>query len=96
MLSLKCKVVVLTAMILLLPVLAGYAKEETKEILIGTAVSLSGKESVAGTSARNAYELAIKEVNDRGGIEIRELGLKRWYGRIAVMVWTFKMEFTGR
>jgi ABC-type branched-subunit amino acid transport system substrate-binding protein len=50
--------------------------EEPEEILIGTAVSLTGKESVSGTCARNAYELAIKEVNERGGIEMRELGRK--------------------
>jgi len=76
---LGCKfkiIAVLVAVAFLLPALATYAKEEPKEILIGTAVSLTGKESVAGVCTNNAYKLAIKEVNDRGGIEIQKLGHK--------------------
>ena len=77
--SCKAKVaVILMAVVLLVPTITGCAQEEPQEILIGTAVSLTGKESVAGTCARNAFELAIKGVNDRGGIEVsgRKLPVK--------------------
>lgn len=70
----KAKVVIiLMAAVLLLTALAGCGRAPSKEVLIGTAVSLTGKGVVAGTCARNAYELAIKEVNDEGGIQLRGL-----------------------
>ncbi len=46
-------------------------KESTgkNEILIGEVVSLTGSEATFGISTRNAIEMAIKEVNQEGGIQ---------------------------
>lgn len=69
----NCKakvIVIMLAVVLLLPALAGCAKQQPREILIGTAVPLTGNDSIAGAYYKNAYELAIKEVNDGGGIEV--------------------------
>lgn len=53
--------------------------EETKpaakaptEIVIGAALPLTGKESKVGNYFKTGYELYIKEVNDKGGIYVKE------------------------
>ncbi|HYF95360.1 MAG TPA: amino acid ABC transporter substrate-binding protein [Symbiobacteriaceae bacterium] len=45
-------------------------KEEITEIRLGAAFPLTGKESKIGASFKLSTELAIKEVNDAGGLEI--------------------------
>ncbi len=46
------------------------------EVVIGAALPLTGEESRVGTYFKAAYELATKEVNDAGGLELRAYGRK--------------------
>jgi len=39
-------------------------------ITLGAAVSLTGKYSTNGTHTKNGYELAVKVINDRGGVKV--------------------------
>ena len=40
-------------------------------IVLGAAVSLTGKYSPHGTSTKNGYELAVRTINDKGGVRVR-------------------------
>jgi len=46
------------------------------EIVIGAALPLTGEESRVGTYFKAAYELAVKEVNDQGGLYLKAYGKK--------------------
>jgi branched-chain amino acid transport system substrate-binding protein len=46
------------------------------EVVIGAVLPLTGEESRVGTFYKAAYELATKEVNDRGGVQLRVYGRK--------------------
>lgn len=46
------------------------------EILLGTALPLTGAEARPGLYFKTAYELAVKEVNEQGGIYVKEYGRK--------------------
>lgn len=46
------------------------AKVEGDTIIIGAAVSLSGKYSTNGKHTKNGYELAVKRINSMGGVQI--------------------------
>ena len=71
MLNCKSKVIaVLTAVVILLPVLATYAKEEPKQIRFGCALSLSGKLKEEGYLTKEGYEVWKDHVNSQGGILI--------------------------
>jgi branched-chain amino acid transport system substrate-binding protein len=39
-------------------------------IVLGAAVSLTGKYALNGTNTKNGYELAVREVNDKGGVKV--------------------------
>jgi branched-chain amino acid transport system substrate-binding protein len=39
-------------------------------IVLGAAVSLTGKYALNGTNTKNGYELAVREVNDNGGVKV--------------------------
>jgi branched-chain amino acid transport system substrate-binding protein len=39
-------------------------------IVLGAAVSLTGRNSPHGTSTKNGYELAVRKINDKGGVRI--------------------------
>jgi branched-chain amino acid transport system substrate-binding protein len=39
-------------------------------IVLGAAVSLTGKYALNGTNTKNGYELAVREVNDHGGVKV--------------------------
>jgi branched-chain amino acid transport system substrate-binding protein len=39
-------------------------------IVLGAAVSLTGKYALNGANTRNGYELAVREVNDNGGVKV--------------------------
>jgi len=39
-------------------------------IVLGAAVSLTGKYALNGTNTKNGYELAVREINDNGGVKI--------------------------
>jgi branched-chain amino acid transport system substrate-binding protein len=40
------------------------------EIVLGAAVSLTGKYSVNGKNTQDGYNLAVKVINDKGGIKV--------------------------
>jgi branched-chain amino acid transport system substrate-binding protein len=39
-------------------------------IVLGAAVSLTGKYALNGTNTKNGYELAVREINDQGGVKV--------------------------
>ena len=46
------------------------------EVVVGAVLPLTGEESRVGTFYKAAYELATKEVNDHGGLQLRQYGRK--------------------
>jgi branched-chain amino acid transport system substrate-binding protein len=54
--------------------LAGNASQanaqDCEELVLGSALSLTGKYSTNGVHAQNGYEFAIKKINDNGGVQI--------------------------
>lgn len=57
---------------LLLATLAGDATgaEGDNTIVLGAAVSLTGKYSVNGKNTKDGYDLAVKRINERGGVKV--------------------------
>ena len=51
-------------------VAAGSSSAQVKgnTIIFGTAVSFTGKYSTAGRHTKNGYELAVKRINEMGGV----------------------------
>ena len=47
---------------------------------LGAAVSLTGKYSTNGEHTKNGYELAVKRINDMGGVKVggRAINLKSY------------------
>jgi len=39
-------------------------------IVLGAAVSLAGKYAVYGANTKNGYELAVRKINDKGGVKV--------------------------
>jgi branched-chain amino acid transport system substrate-binding protein len=58
----------------LLPMTEVFA--QPKEIILGAAVPITGGQSREGGYYKKAYELAVKEINDAGGILVKEYGKK--------------------
>lgn len=54
----------------------GAPKTAPEKIKIGAVIPLTGKESKIGTYFKAAYELAVKEVNDQGGIMLKDYNKK--------------------
>ena len=46
------------------------AKVEGDTITLGSAISLTGKYSTNGIHAKNGYELAVKKINETGGVKV--------------------------
>jgi branched-chain amino acid transport system substrate-binding protein len=46
------------------------AKVEGDTIILGSAISLTGKYSTNGVHAQNGYELAVKKINEMGGVKV--------------------------
>jgi branched-chain amino acid transport system substrate-binding protein len=46
------------------------AKVEGDTIILGSAISLTGKYSANGINAKNGYEFAVKKINDMGGVKV--------------------------
>ena len=46
------------------------AKVEGDTIILGSAISLTGKYSTNGVHAQNGYEFAVKKINDAGGVNV--------------------------
>ncbi len=57
------------ALVLLLPVV-GFARVSEDTIVLGAAVSLTGKYTTAGNHTRKGYDLAVKMINERGGVRV--------------------------
>ena len=49
---------------------AAQAKVEGDTIILGSAISLTGKYSTNGVHAKNGYELAVKRINEKGGVKV--------------------------
>jgi branched-chain amino acid transport system substrate-binding protein len=58
------------AAVLLLSVGGAQAPGAEDVIVLGAAVSLTGKFAPNGTNTKNGYELAVREVNDNGGVKV--------------------------
>ena len=46
------------------------AKVEGDEIVLGAAISLTGKYSSNGVNAKNGYDIAVKRINEMGGVKV--------------------------
>ncbi len=53
----------------------GCAKKEEKEIKIGAILPLTGDAAQYGQSAKKGMELAVNEINERGGIDNKKIKL---------------------
>ena len=49
---------------------AAQAKVEGDTITLGSAISLTGKYSTNGVHAKNGYEIAVKRINETGGVKV--------------------------
>ncbi|HIC80536.1 MAG TPA: hypothetical protein EYP07_06160, partial [Kiloniellaceae bacterium] len=49
---------------------AANAKVEGDTIVLGSAISLTGKYATNGVHAQNGYEIAVKKINDNGGVTV--------------------------
>jgi len=47
-----------------------HAKVEGDTIILGSAISLTGKYSTNGIHAKNGYELTVKKINESGGVKV--------------------------
>ncbi|MDX1374131.1 MAG: amino acid ABC transporter substrate-binding protein [Burkholderiales bacterium] len=47
-----------------------YGKVEGDEIVLGAAISLTGKYSSNGVNAKNGYDIAVKRINEMGGVKV--------------------------
>lgn len=52
------------------------AKVEGDKIILGSAISITGKYSQEGKNARDGYDLAVKMINDRGGVKVGDKAYK--------------------
>ena len=46
------------------------AKVEGDTIILGSAISFTGKYSTNGVHASNGYNLAVKKINEAGGVKV--------------------------
>ena len=46
------------------------AAAENDTIVLGAAVSLTGKYSTNGNNTKDGYDLAVKVINDKGGVKV--------------------------
>jgi branched-chain amino acid transport system substrate-binding protein len=58
------------AAILLCSVGGAQAPGAEDVIVLGASISLTGKYALNGTNTKNGYELAVREVNDSGGVKV--------------------------
>ncbi len=49
---------------------AAHARVEGDTIILGSAISLTGKYSTNGIHAKNGYELAVNRINETGGVKV--------------------------
>ena len=61
----------LSSLTLLLSLVSpGTAKVVGDKIILGAAVSLSGKYSTNGEHTKNGYNMAVQRINEMGGVEV--------------------------
>ena len=70
------------AAVLLCSLAASRLPAPSDVIVLGAAVSLTGKYALNGANTKNGYELAVREINDKGGVKI---GGKRLQARGALL-----------
>ena len=63
------QLLLLAAALCLLPE-AAVARVDGDTIMLGAAVSLTGKYTTAGNHTRKGYDLAVKTINERGGVRV--------------------------
>lgn len=56
--------------LLLMTAANGADKAEVDSIVLGAAVSLTGKYSVNGKNTKDGYDLAVKRANEKGGVKV--------------------------
>ncbi len=66
----RASAVALSAALLAAGLSGAQAKVEGDTIILGSAISLTGKYSTNGFHAKNGYEFAVKRINDNGGVTI--------------------------
>lgn len=66
-------IIVLVAVVLI--VILATRKSEPDVIIIGVSLPLSGDAAVWGKSQKDGYELALSQINDKGGINRKKLVL---------------------
>jgi branched-chain amino acid transport system substrate-binding protein len=49
---------------------AAHARVDGDTIILGSAISLTGKYSTNGVHAKNGYELTVKRINEKGGVKV--------------------------
>ena len=47
-----------------------YAAADCKELILGSAISFTGKYSTNGIHAKRGYDIAVKKINETGGVKI--------------------------
>jgi len=71
--SLTKTIIVLAITCLCFTAMSAVAEDEIK---IGAAVSLTGNFAAGGKDLKSGYDLAVKHINDDGGIYVKALGKK--------------------
>ncbi len=56
--------------LMMLGALAFTGTAAAENIVLGASISLTGKYSTAGSHTKNGYDLAIKKINDAGGVKV--------------------------
>ena len=63
-------VIAIGALALVASVITTHAKVEGNKIILGSAISFTGKYSTNGIHASNGYNLAVKVINAAGGVNV--------------------------
>jgi branched-chain amino acid transport system substrate-binding protein len=68
-------ITILAVVLMSLAALTGCGPTEAETIKIGVNLELTGEVSVYGTPERLAFQLAVKEINAKGGIDGKQVEL---------------------
>ena len=66
----KLNVLILSTIISVSIALPGFTKVVGDKIILGAAVSLTGKYSTNGEHTKNGYNMAVKRINEMGGVKV--------------------------
>ena len=70
--SMKKSAILIALLIILSLGIYGCGEDDSSKIKIGVIAELTGDIPAVGTSCKNAAEMAVKEINDAGGIQLGE------------------------